>query len=222
MLTGRKREGFPDNQEIGVRGLLRCRQLMGASTSARPLGPFDFDLAAGECLAVTGASGSGKSQFLRMVADLDPHKGGVWLDSIPQQDFSGSEWRRKVLYCPSESGWWSERVFNHMPDNHVSRGLGKRIGLDEAAFVTAISGLSTGERQRLALVRALCCEPKVLLLDEPTSALDWETILKVEDVLRDLMSEGMSVLLVSHDRAQVSRLAGRCLQIADGQFRARD
>src|SRR5690349_13121090 len=95
----------------------------GASTSAPRLriiglqsplaGPFDLELAAGECLAITGASGSGKSLCLRMIADLDGNEGDVLLDGASRRSFSAPAWRRQVVYNAAEPGWWHERVGDH-------------------------------------------------------------------------------------------------------------
>src|SRR5689334_13447214 len=96
----------------------------GASTSAPRLriiglqsplaGPFDLELAAGECLAITGASGSGKSLCLRMIADLDGNEGDVLLDGASRRSFSAPAWRRQVVYNAAEPGWWHERVGDHL------------------------------------------------------------------------------------------------------------
>ncbi len=76
-----------------------------------------------------------------------------------------------------------------------------------------VARLSTGERQRLALARALVQSPRVLLLDEPTSGLDPDATAAVETELRDRMANGVGILMVTHDAAQANRLAQARLQI---------
>lgn len=88
------------------------------------------------------------------------------------------------------------------------------LNLDPQLLDKPVSVLSTGERQRLALVRALIDDPPVLVLDEPTSALDQRNTALVEEVLRYQLINGRSVLLISHDRDQVARMADLRLQLA--------
>lgn len=78
--------------------------------------------------------------------------------------------------------------------------------------------LSTGERQRLALIRALCLKSKVLLLDEPTSALDPESVHQVETLLQEYIAKGMAILMVTHDIEQALRMANRHVRLAGGQL----
>src|SRR5271154_2150906 len=80
-------------------------------------GPFDLALAPGECVGITGASGSGKSLFLRMICDLDPNDGEVWLDGAPRSAMSAPAWRRRVVYVPAESGWWSDHIAAHFSND---------------------------------------------------------------------------------------------------------
>ena len=81
------------------------------------------------------------------------------------------------------------------------------LGLEPQVLDRALSALSTGERQRLALARALTDEPPLLLLDEPTGALDPQSAALVEELIKYQMLSGRSAILVSHDRGQIERLA---------------
>jgi ABC-type phosphate transport system ATPase subunit len=81
-----------------------------------------------------------------------------------------------------------------------------------------VSRLSTGERQRLAIVRALELSPRALLLDEPTAALDNNSTAVVEGLLADRLSSGMSILLVTHDPRQATRMGDRSLMMKEGKL----
>ncbi|MBT3361838.1 MAG: ATP-binding cassette domain-containing protein, partial [Rhodospirillales bacterium] len=91
-------------------------------------------------------------------------------------------------------------------------------GLNDDALGWPVSRLSTGEKQRLALIRALIQNPQVLLLDEPTSALDPDSRTMVEDLLAERIAAGLSVLIVSHDAAQTKRLGARIYLIDGGRL----
>ncbi|MGE3230250.1 MAG: ATP-binding cassette domain-containing protein, partial [Hyphomicrobium sp.] len=91
------------------------------------------------------------------------------------------------------------------------------VGLGEEALDRPVSQLSTGERLRLALVRALADEPSVILLDEPTGALDVAATALVAELIRFQLLAGRSVLLASHDRGLVARLAHARLELGPPQ-----
>ena len=74
------------------------------------LAPFDLTIEAGECVALTGASGSGKTLVLRALADLDPGAGEVTLDGHSRTAIAAPDWRRRVVYLAAEPGWWADRV----------------------------------------------------------------------------------------------------------------
>src|SRR5258708_31953790 len=128
-----------------------------------------FSLSAGECIAVRGASGAGKTLLLRAIADLDPSEGLVSLDDRDRSTLAGPEWRRLVGYVPAEPGWWADSVGAHFGDWKAALALVKDLGFPEESKGWPIARLSTGERLRLPLLRALMMRPKGLLLRQPTA-----------------------------------------------------
>ena len=170
--------------------------------------------------AVTGPSGSGKSLFLRMIADLDPNEGKVWLNGRERTSIPAPQWRRQTTYVSAESGWWADRVIEHFDVNRRSEvaALAARLGLRPDLLDAPVAQLSTGEKQRLALVRALLRSPPVLLLDEPTGPLDEESVVRVEALLRERMATGTTILLVTHDPNQAERLGHQRYRMVAGQL----
>jgi ABC-type iron transport system FetAB ATPase subunit len=182
------------------------------------LDPFDLTVRAGECMTLSGSSGSGKSRLLRAIADLDPHEGEAFLDQRSQRSMSGPAWRKRVGLLPAESFWWGERVSEHFSalDEALLQALGFALEVGEWENAR----LSSGERQRLGLARLLANQPEVLLLDEPTANLDQDNTQRVEALIRHWQEEhDVAVIWVSHDRAQQARIASRHYQIAARQLR---
>ena len=194
--------------------------MLSVRALTRPgLEPVSFELAAGECVAVRGGSGSGKSLLLRAIADLDPNHGELRLEGRSREAMSGPEWRRLVTYVPAEPGWWAETVGGHFTDWDAAEPLALSLGLPAECRDWPVSRLSTGERQRLALIRALVRKPRVLLLDEPTSGLDRDTGAAAEALVAGHRAAGRSVLWVTHDPAQSARIASRALLVEAGRVR---
>jgi ABC-type multidrug transport system ATPase subunit len=181
------------------------------------VGPISFDIAAGECVALMGASGAGKSLLLRAIVDLDPNTGNITLGAHTRADMPASEWRRLVALVPAESGWWADRVGDHFPAKSGATELLVTLGLADA-LEWDVARLSSGERQRLAIARTLCRKPQALLLDEPTASLDEHAIALVEDLIRGCCGKGMAVLWVTHDRRQAERMAKRVFRLNNGRI----
>jgi ABC-type iron transport system FetAB ATPase subunit len=181
------------------------------------IGPVSLDVAAGECVCISGPSGTGKSQLLRAIADLDPHDGEVRLSGHAATTITPPEWRRQVGLLPPESSWWLASVSDHFRPG-ASLPLAE-VGLTEAILEQPVARLSSGEKQRLALLRLLANQPRVLLLDEPTANLDPENTRRVEAVVAAYReSRGAAIIWVSHDRGQAARVCDRHYAIVDGDL----
>lgn len=175
----------------------------------------DLDLAAGEIVALSGPSGSGKSLYLRALADLDPMDAGeVRLDGVSREALDATAWRAQVLYVHQQGvrlpGTVAENL-ERVAELHVQRERAERIragvdGLDPTADADRLSG---GEGQALALDRALACAPAVLLLDESTSAMDPALAAHWEGRVRAFADAGGAVLWVAHDAGIADRVGAR-------------
>lgn len=168
-----------------------------------------FDLQDGECVALQGPSGVGKTVLLRSIADLDPNEGTVKLDGALREAMPAPAWRKQVTYLAAEPGWWCDTVQEHFTGWDDALPLVTRLGLPDDCGPWPIKRLSSGERQRLGLARALMLRSRVLLLDEPTSALDATSAAAVESLIAERISNGTSVIWSTHDNAQARRVGSR-------------
>ena len=128
-------------------------------------------------------------------------EGYVYLEGVERRELPGPEWRRRVRYASAEPAWWGATAREHFPATAKLDRLLSALALEPALLDRPIAELSTGERQRLGLVRAIADEPRVLLLDEPTSALDAQAAALAEELIKFQMLAGRIVILVSHDPA---------------------
>ncbi|GAB3257788.1 ABC transporter ATP-binding protein [Chitinimonas naiadis] len=194
---------MPPDQPQPPSPALLVRQLRGEDN-----GPYSLTIPPGQCVLLSGPSGVGKSRLLRMIADLEPGTGEVRLGTETRDSMPAPAWRRRVCYVAAESGWWADSVREHMAAPQAVAALLSLLGLPDSLLDAPVAQLSTGERQRLALLRAGTQRPQFLLLDEPTSALDEASALQVESLLGRWQAEGMGLLVVSHNQAQIGRLGG--------------
>lgn len=191
-----------------------------------------FDLKAGYCLGIMGASGSGKTTLLHTIAGLlMPASGGiqinqhVWFDST--LGIQLPPWQRQVGMVFQDG-----RLFPHMnvqqnlvygmPKGAVSISLKEVIEvLDIASLLQRKpSQLSGGEKQRVAIGRALLSQPAVLLMDEPLSGLDEALKQQVLPYIRKVITTfGLPTVYVSHVQEEVAEIADEVLQLAQGQLR---
>lgn len=181
------------------------------------VGPLSLDIDIGACVGLFGPSGAGKTLFLRAIADMEPHGGAIYLDGTEQARIRASDWRRQVGLLPAESMWWFDTVGEHFlrPD---ADGF-DRLGIDTGLLTWPVSRLSSGERQRLALLRLLENRPRLLLLDEPTANLDSDNTARVEMMVRTYREKtGAAVLWIGHRQVQLRRVAMRIVGMSGGRF----
>ena len=181
-------------------------------------GPFNLSLISGEAFGVSGPSASGKTLLLKAIADLIESTGEVYLEGELRDLLSASDWRQKVMLVPAEPVWWYETVAEHFPKD--GRPLDcEGMGLADDVLDWPVSRLSSGEKQRLGLARALARTPQVLLLDEPTANLDDKNTELVERCIHEFITEtGGAVIWVSHDREQLNRVANRQAVMENKKF----
>ncbi|MGI9536130.1 MAG: ABC transporter ATP-binding protein [Desulfocapsaceae bacterium] len=184
-------------------------------------GPFSLSLAPGCCAGLDGISGVGKTRLLRALADIDRSEGTVTLNGRERQHYTPPEWRRLVSMIPAESRWWQRVVSDHLPPEYrqeEAEDLVRACGFEPDILGWDVTRLSTGEKQRLSLVRALIRAPRVLLLDEVGSGLDQDNALLLETLVKSYLDDtGAAALWVSHNSEQLGRVATLTMTMrADG------
>ena len=193
---------------------------------------INYEIDKGEKIVIIGASGSGKSTFLRCLNLLDtPTSGHIWMDgeeiTDPKADVNMI--RRKMGMV-----FQHFNLFNNLTimDNITlaptklklqsveearenALALLDRVGLREKADAYP-SQLSGGQKQRIAIVRSLAMNPEVMLFDEPTSALDPEMVGEVLQVMRELADSGMTMVVVTHEMGFAREVASKVLFVDEG------
>jgi putative ABC transport system ATP-binding protein len=220
---------------LSIRTEQLCRHYQMGSTTIRAVDGISLEIPAGQFVALLGASGSGKSSLLNLLAGLDsPTSGSVVADG---KNLAGMTRSELALYRRATVGMVFQS-FNLIPSMTVLENVelplrfaeverNKRRALAEAALQkVGLTGrlehrpveLSGGEQQRVALARALINGPRLLLADEPTGNLDSKTGAEVMDLIRNLNeSLHMTVVLVTHERDLAERYADRLIFMADGR-----
>ena len=192
----------------------------------------DMDIESGELVSIMGASGSGKSTLLNIIGILDDHDDGDYtLDGREISKLSetaAAEVRNRHIGFVFQS--FNLLNFKNAAENvalplyyqgvrrrkrnAIAMGYLERVGLLDWAHHLP-SEMSGGQRQRVAIARALITEPSIILADEPTGALDSGTSTEVMKVLKDLNSNGKTVLIVTHE-TDIAAQTNRIIHIRDG------
>jgi ABC transporter, ATP-binding protein len=200
----------------------------------KALDDVSLDVHRGEVVVVIGSSGSGKSTLCRTVNRLETIQDGeIEIDGIPlpQEGRALAQLRAEVGMVFQSFNLFPHRtVLDNITLAPVKvRGISREQAEDRARELLARVGLadqagkrpsqlSGGQQQRVAIARALAMDPKVMLFDEPTSALDPEMINEVLDVIRDLATSGMTMLVVTHEMGFARSAADRVVFMDEGRI----
>ena len=179
---------------------------------------------AGSITVLAGPSGAGKSTLLRLGNRLDKPSGGrVLLDGVDIAAIDARKLRRQVAMLFQRPIMFPGTVADNfrVADQDVSIGtmvgVLESVGLDGVFLERTGDDLSGGEAQRVCIARALLTHPKILLMDEPTSSLDPSSRLAIEELARGLADGGLGIMWVTHDHAQMARLADRVVVLREGR-----
>jgi len=192
--------------------------------AAKLLTDVEATIHAGVCTALVGPSGAGKSTLLRLLNRFDePSEGTVSFHGRPLPELNVLDLRRRVGLVAQRPSLLAATVREELNvavpvTDDAGEQLLTKAGLPPILLDRTTATLSGGEAQRLCLARALTVDPEVLLLDEPTSSLDLASAAAVEDTVSRLVGDGLTVVLVSHDRGQAHRLAGHVLVLDAGRL----
>ena len=196
---------------------------------------FSLSVEKGEVISLIGPSGSGKSTVLRCIAGLEtPDAGTILIDGkqINYRNEKEAQKQRTIMgfvfqhfnlfanmtvlqnltVAPINVQGKSETEARELAMKYL-----KRVGLEDKAdeFPSKLSG---GQQQRVAIARALCMNPQIMLFDEPTSALDPEMIKEVLNVIRDLVNDGMTMIIVTHEMNFAREVSDRIDFLEDGKI----
>ena len=212
--------------------LIQINHLKKTFGNHEVLKDINLTISQGEVISVIGPSGCGKSTFLRSLNGLEhPSDGTIFFEGIDitskktdinmlrsrigmvfQQFnlFQNMTIKKNIMMAPVTLGKLNKEEAGEKADE-----LLKRIGLYEKSeeYPEVLSG---GQKQRIAIIRALAMNPDIMLFDEPTSALDPEMVGEVLNLMKELASEGMTMVVVTHEMTFARDVANRILFFSDG------
>jgi putative ABC transport system ATP-binding protein len=179
----------------------------------------------GSIFTILGPSGSGKSTLLRLINRLDdPTEGRILFEGINTKGMNVQSLRRRVGMV-----FQAPVVFDGTVDENIQYGaklagikadsieMLARVGLPEDFLSRNAASLSGGEQQRVSIARALTTNPEVLLMDEPTSALDPTARTRIEELVKQLNREGLTIVFVTHDMEQAKRIGTWTMLLVAGR-----
>jgi ribose transport system ATP-binding protein len=229
---------FPEMPEVTTEEVaLSVKGLAGG-----PLRGVDFQLVRGEVLGIAGLLGSGRSELLKMLFGAYAPKGGtIELDGHPVKfRHIGEAMDAGIAYVPEDRGeaafpgmslsenvsaavvkrYWSKLRLNHRAEDRDARSSIKEFFVRASSEQQTMSTLSGGNQQKVILARWLRRKPKILLLDEPTQGVDVNARAEIYNLVSQAVAQGCSVLLVTSDFEELSRVSDRAITLVNGRISA--
>ena len=215
-----------------LESILKLEQVSFTSSldSSYLLQDISFEMYQGDKLAIVGASGSGKTTLLRLLNRLiSPTEGKMYFAETSYDNYCPVQLRQQIVLVPQESKLLGMKVeealayplrLQRLPENQIRQRIDtwtQALRIPETWFNRNELELSVGQRQLVAIARALMMQPKILLLDEPTSALDIGTANNVLKVLRDLATE-ITIAIITHQLGSIEKFANRILYLQQGKI----
>ena len=212
--------------------IIKVHKLIKNFENIEVLKGINCEIKSGEVVVIIGASGSGKSTFLRCLNRLEePSDGHIYFND---KDITAPKTNINIHRQKMGMVFQQFNLFPHMTilknmtiapikllkmskedAEAKAMALLEKVGLADRADAYP-SQLSGGQKQRIAIVRALCMDPEVMLFDEPTSALDPEMVGEVLELMKDLASSGMTMVVVTHEMGFAREVADRVIFIDEG------
>lgn len=188
-----------------------------------------FTVEKGDFVSIIGPSGGGKSTLLKLASHLlSPSKGKILFEGNDIAKSDPIKLRQAISYCFQTPYLFGKVVKDDIAypfsirhqdyDDKRVKELFELFKMDLGYLEQDVKKLSGGEKQRIALIRQLLFTPQVLLLDEVTSALDAQNKVLVEDVIKTLHEQGITILWITHDETQSRKYANKIITLVSGQL----
>lgn len=204
---------------------IKIDQAVVSKRTKRILGPVTAEIESNGITIIIGPNGAGKTTLLRLIHGLERvAQGGVFFATKDQNVI-----RRKQCFVFQKPIVLRRSALQNVAYPLIMHGMRQaqaleraremlvRVGLGES-LETRATFLSGGEAQKLAIARALVTEPELLILDEPTASLDSSAMRDIEALVREVSSDGVEIIMTTHDMGQARRLAQRIIFLHDGHL----
>ena len=214
--------------------IISVHRLVKSFDNEEVLRGVDLTVNRGEVVVVIGPSGSGKSTLLRCLIGLnDITSGEVWIedDNFTNEVPVSIAARRKMGFVFQHFNLFpnlsvldnitlspiKNKIQTVTEAKTIAMELLKKVKLEDK-INSAVSSLSGGEKQRIAIARALALSPEIMLFDEPTSALDPETVKDILNIIKNMSDTGMTMEIVTHEMSFAKEIADKVIFMDDGQI----
>lgn len=212
-------------------GILEFKNVWFKKDNKEIIKDLSFSVEANDFISIVGPSGSGKSTVLKLSSHLiSPSNGAIMYQGKDLLTYNPLELRQQVCYCFQIPHLFGNKVEDNFSFPYFIRNMKmdkirvlellKKFNLPMEVIHEEVKNLSGGEKQRIALIRTLLFKPTLILLDEVTSALDADNTIIVEEAIKSLNNEGVTVLWVTHSIEQSRKYANKIMSMENGELRS--